>query len=383
MVRRMNRLAGAVAAGAILAGGCALPDPLPDPSPEVSEPLAVELAWSGRPLGSLESGAFALEPAYRDGELYLADARGWVRALDAETREPLWRKRLERPLSAGPVPTEAHLLVGDRRGRVHALDRDSGEPVWSAELTAQVLASPRQARGVVVARSADGRIYGLDAEDGSRLWIFDRAVPSLTLRRNSAPAVAGSSVVVGLQNGQLVALDARDGSVRWEYTLREREGRTELERMADIAADPVIDRGAVYAVAYQGTTAALRMASGDAGWEREVASHRGLAAHGEEVYVAADDGRVWALDRRSGATAWRQDRLEGLTLTRPVIHDGHLVVADDAGHVSWLRLRDGELVARERLSDIPVERPPVVTEEGGLYVLDAKGRLTALRIREP
>ncbi len=378
-MQRLGRLASLVLAG-MMAVGCALPEPLPDPQPSAEQALDVSLAWSGRPVGSLESGAFALDPAYRDGKLYLADARGWVRALEAGTQEPLWLRRLRRPLSAGPVATEERLLLGDREGRIVALDRATGRVVWTASLTAQVLAAPRVTRGVVVARSADGRVYGLSAEDGSRQWIFDRSTPRLTLRRKSAPAVSGGTAIIGLQTGELVALDVEDGSVRWEHTVTERSGRTELARMADIAADPVIDRGAVFAVAYQGATSAVRVAAGAEAWSREIASHRGLTVHGEEVYVAADDGRVWALDRRNGATAWRQDRLEGLTLTRPVVHEGYLALGDDAGHVSWLRLQDGKLVARERLSEIPIQRPPVVTADGLLYVLDAYGRLTALRL---
>ncbi|MBK5936245.1 MAG: outer membrane protein assembly factor BamB [Halorhodospira halophila] len=379
MIRAGLRSIG-VAAVLGMAAGCALQDPLPNPQVEATDTLDVELVWSGRPVGSLESGAFALEPAYADGVLYVADARGWVRALDAETREGLWHDRLNRPLSAGPVVAGDRLLVGDRKGRVYAYERDSGEPAWMTGLSAQVLASPRYTRGMVVARSADGRIYGLDAEDGSRQWIFDRSIPALTLRRNSAPAVSGGTAVVGLQNGRLVALNVADGSVRWEHTLTEPRGRTELERMSDIAADPVIHRGAAYAVAYQGAIGSVRIANGAQAWSRDVASHRGLVAQGEEVYLAADDGRVWAFDRRNGATAWRQEALEGLALTRPVVHEGYLVMGDDAGHVNWLRLRDGELVARERLSDVPLERPPVVTGDGDVYVLDARGRMTALRL---
>ncbi|MFP4648548.1 MAG: outer membrane protein assembly factor BamB [Halorhodospira sp.] len=361
--------------------GCSLQEPLPNPQPDAEETLAVELVWSGRPVGTLGSGAFALEPGYADGELYLADAAGRVRALDAETREVRWRRQLKAEVSAGPVPAGELLLLGDREGRVHALDRDRGETRWSAELTGQVLARPQESRGVVVARSADGRVYGLDADSGERLWIFDRSVPPLTLQRNSTPALTGGTAVIGLQNGRLVALDIQEGRVHWEHAVTEPSGRTELERMADIAADPVISRGAAYAVAYQGQVAAVRIANGVEAWSREVSSHRGLASDGEEVYLAADDGRVWALDRRNGATAWRQDALEGLSLTRPVIYEDHLVMGDDAGYVNWLRLRDGALVARERLSDVPVRRPPVTTEEGDVFVIDARGRMTALRPR--
>ncbi|WP_200192387.1 outer membrane protein assembly factor BamB [Halorhodospira abdelmalekii] len=356
--------------------GCSLQRPLPQP--QVEPQIAVDLEWSGWPVGPVPSG-FAFDPQYRDGQLYLADARGWVRALDVERGETVWHHRLERPLASGPVLVEGMLLLGDRKGRLQALEPESGEVLWQTDLVGELLGSPRYTRGVVVARTGDGRLFGLDGETGERLWVFDRGIPALTLRHRSAPAVTGGTVVVGLESGRLVALNANDGSVRWEHVVTEPRGRTELERMADIAADPVIDQGLVFAVAYQGHLTAVRMATGSAEWSREVSSFRGFHLDGEKVYVAGADGRVWAFDRRSGATVWRQEQLRGLILTRPVAVNGYLVAGDNAGYVNWLRLRDGELVARERLSSVPIERTPVVTSDGCLYVLDARGRLTALR----
>lgn len=370
----------ALVAASIVAGlssACSLQKPLPNP--QVEEQIDVELVWSRWPLGRL-AGGLALDPHYHEQRIYLADGRGWVKALDAADGSQIWQRKLGEPLSAGPVAAAGRLLVADRKGGFYALDIQDGEQLWQSELGSEILAAPRQARGVVIARAGNGKVYGLEAESGEQLWAFERAVPPLTLRQRSAPAVAGSSVVVGLENGRLVALDATDGSVKWEQVLAERRGRTELERMRDIAAKPVIDRGAVYAVAFQGEMALVRMATGSTEWSRSISSLSGFLNQGEEIYVAADDGRVWALDRRSGATVWRQDRLDGLTLTRPVAYNGYLVVADNAGYVNWLRMRDGKMLARTRISSVPLQLRPIVTPNGRLYVLDSEGRMTALRV---
>jgi outer membrane protein assembly factor BamB len=362
---------------AVLCTGCSLQKPLPQP--QVEERIEVELVDGGWPVGVLQTG-LALDPYYHDGLIYLADARGWVKAIEAQDGSQRWHRRLAEPLSAGPVVAAGRLLLADRKGGVYALDRQDGEQIWAAQLNGEILASPRQTRGVVIVRAANGKVYGLDAETGEQLWLFERSVPALTLRQRSAPAVAGSSVVVGLANGELVALDATDGSVRWEHTVSEPKGRTELERMRDIAADPVIDRGVVIAVAYQGDIEAVRMATGESRWSREVDSFRGFLNQEEEIFLSGTDGRVWAFDRRNGATAWRQDSLEGLTLTRPAASGEYLVVGDNAGYVNWLSSRDGELLARTRISAVPIERKPVVTDSGRVYVFDSLGRMTALQI---
>ncbi len=363
--------------------GCAgSPTPPPDPKPEAEfAGVSVAHEWSRWPAGSQGAAGFGLAPSYGGGRIYVADSRGWVRALDARSGTTVWHRRMERPLSAGPVVEGGLLLLGDRKGRVYALDPESGDELWRETLSSEVLAPPRYTRGVVVARSADGRIFGLNAETGGRLWIFERTLPPLTLHGNSAPAVAGGSVVVGLESGRLVALSVQDGEANWEREVQERRGVSDLERMADIVADPLIDRGLALAVAYQGAVAAYRMVDGAEVWRREIASHRGLATAGDAVFVVDDDGLVWSLDRENGATAWRQDALEGLVLTAPVVHDEYVVVADGSGYLNWLRVRDGAFVDRTRLSGVPIHKPPLRGEDGRLYVLDARGRLFAFSTR--
>ncbi|BAU57738.2 outer membrane protein YfgL [Halorhodospira halochloris] len=379
---RLRTIKQALLPGAVLvalSAGCSLQKPLPEP--QVEEKIDVEVVRSSWPVGRLEAG-LAFDPYYADGQIYLADGRGWVKSIEAEQASKRWLRKLDKPLSAGPKVAGEKVFVADRKGGFYALNREDGEPLWEAQLSSEILAEPRMTRGVVIARAGNGRLYGLDAESGERLWMFERSVPPLTLRQRSAPAVSGSSVVVGLEGGRLVALDVTDGSVRWEHTLSEPRGRTELERMRDIAAEPVIDRGAVYAVAYQGELAAVRMATGSSQWSRSVSSFSGFLLDNEEIYLAGTDGRVWSFDRRNGATAWRQEKLEGLSLTRPVAYGDYLVVGDNAGYVNWLRLRDGELMARTRLSSVPIERTPVVTsaEDGLVWVIDSRGRITALRV---
>ena len=373
-------LAGVVALG-LLHGCGGTPAPIPDPKPEPGvEGVPLVHEWSRWPAGSQGVIGFGLATAHGDGRLYVGDRRGWIRALDPRDGTTLWHRSTEWPLSAGPVVGNGLLLLGDRKGRIYALDPDSGNDLWQATLSSEVLAPPRQVRGVVVARSADGRVFGLDAETGRRLWIFERTLPPLTLHGAGAPAVAGGNAVVGLENGRLVALRVEDGDVLWEREVQEQRGVSDLERMADIAADPVIDRGLALAVAYQGAVAAFRMVDGAEVWRREIPSHRGLASADEHVYVADDDGRVWALDRENGATAWRQDALEGLALTGPVVFGEYLVVADGAGHLNWLRRRDGAFVERTPVSSVPIHRPPLLAD-GRLYVQDARGRLFAYSIR--
>src|SRR5690606_29964714 len=123
---------------------------------------------------------------------------------------------------------------GSLDGEVVALDLDSGAERWRGKVSSEVLAQPAIARGVVVVRSYDGRLFGLDATTGERRWLYDRGMPSLTLRGNSTPVIAGGTVYAGYDDGRVVALRLEDGAVAWEQVVAIGEGRTELDRMVDI-----------------------------------------------------------------------------------------------------------------------------------------------------
>ena len=58
------------------------------------------------------------------------------------------------------------------------------------------------------------------------------------------------------------------------------------------------------------------------------------------------------MNRFTGATLWRQDKLLRRAITGPVLQGPHLVVADYDGYVHWLKREDGRIVARKRVHEL-------------------------------
>ena len=58
--------------------------------------------------------------------------------------------------------------------------------------------------------------------------------PLLTLRGNATPLVRAGLVYLGYDSGEVVALRLEDGSLVWEQSVATPEGRSELDRLADI-----------------------------------------------------------------------------------------------------------------------------------------------------
>lgn len=351
----------------------------PTPLTEVAAKIDVQQIWS-RSVGSGgEQKRLGLRPAVAGDLAFAAGRKGDVVAVNLRTGEQTWRTETKAAISAGPGYGDGLVLVGTTDAHVLALRADNGELAWNAQVSSEVLSPPQSEAGVTVVHTIDGRIAGLSAADGKRLWVYDRNAPVLTLRGTSTPALEQGVAVAGFDGGQVAALALRDGRPLWERSIAIPSGRSELERLVDIDADPVIADGVVYVTTYQGRIAALSLNAGQLLWAREMSSYAGLDVGPNQLFVTDDTGQVWALDRRTGATFWKQDKLRYRRVTRPAVIGDYVVVGDFEGYLHWLSQDDGHLVARTRTDDSGISAPPL-TVAGELLVLANNGELSAWRV---
>jgi len=340
--------------------------------------LSVEKVWSTS-VGADSESSVPLQLWVDEHYAYVADYEGVVTALNVADAKEAWQVETELALSAGLDGRGEFLVAGSRYGEIIALERSSGEERWRAAVSSEVITPPYSAENVTVVRTVDGRVFGLDARSGLQLWVVEHRVPLLTLRGVSAPVFSAGTVFVGFANGKLAAIALYDGSVAWEVNVASPKGRSELERMVDIDADPVIDGDVIYVAAFQGRVLAVDKESGRVLWERDISSSTGLAVANGVVYVTDQQGHLWALEQETGASLWRQDDLHMRALTAPVIQDGYVVVGDFEGYLHWIAADSGEFVARREIDDEGFSVPPVV-KNGVLYATGKSGTVVALRL---
>ena len=316
----------------------------------------------------------------QDDKLFTVDYEGDVSSYQADNGKKIWETELDVSVEAGAGGGDGLIMIGTRDGQVIALDEKTGKKLWKQSLTSEVLAPPKVAKGIVVVRSADGRLSGLSAKDGSTVWSYQRAVPLLTLRGVGAPVIDGDKVFAGYDSGKMVALSLADGKLVWEKSVAIPRGRTEMERLVDIDADPVVKNGVVYAVSYQGKLAALSEDTGNILWSHDMSSRTGLAvAPGAAIYVSDDSDYVWAIQDGSGDSLWRQTRLLRRKISAPAIAGKYVVVGDFEGYLHWIARSDGRFVARQQISDSPIVSQPIVYK-GLIYVTSNDGTLTAVQV---
>ena len=317
-----------------------------------------------------------LVPTVYGEHLLVADRKGRVSALSADSGKPLWKVDTGVLISAGPGAGEGLVLVAGSDGEVLALGLEDGAQVWRAQVSSEVLAVPQIDLGVVVVQTADGKVVGLGARDGKQLWIYDRTVPVLTLRGTSTPAVERGVVIAGFASGKVAALSTERGFVAWETNVAIPQGRSELERMVDIDSDPVIAGNSVYVTTFQGRLAMIDVQSGDPGWTRDMSSFAGLGVDFSQVYVTDDHSNVWALARDSGASVWKQEKFRNRGLTGPEPYNDYVAVGDFEGYLHLLSRTDGHTVARTRVDSKGIRATPLAVGDV-LYVYGNGGTLAA------
>lgn len=361
-----RKLAALLAAAGLLLGGCATVsdaidtiNPFSSSSPKMAplSPLTataeVRTAWSAS-LG--KAGDYTFTPAVVGKAVYVASRDGTVTSL--EDGKVVWKVNVGQPLSAGVGANGRLVVVATSKGDVLAYSVEDGKPLWQAKVSSEVLATPVVGDEGVAVKSGDNRIHLLDAGDGGKKWVYQRATPPLSVRGAGVPVFADRYIFVGYPGGKLVALSVQNGAPVWEGTVALPKGATELDRVADVVASPVVDGRQICAVAFQGRVACFDMGQGGAmTWSRDLSSVAGLAMDSRYVFVSDDKGVVYALDRQSGSSLWKQDKLKGRRLSAPAVHRGLVAVADAEGIVHFISREDGSFAARQKTDGTPVRAP--------------------------
>ena len=318
-------------------------------------------------------------PAVADGRVFTAAVHGGVRAFDLRSGEQAWHYPSDLRLSGGPGVGEGLVVAGDLDGNVVALDAATGEERWTAKVGNEVIAAPVVGFGIVFVRSNDGRLTAFDARNGERRWFWVHDVPSLSVRGNGSPVLGPGYVFVGNDDGTLVALSAADGRPLWEIPVGQQEGRTELDRMADVDGQPVLDGTTIYASSFKGTTVAIDAPSGQPMWGSPNGGAGGVAAGYSVLAVTGTDGTVFGLDKNTGGALWQQPGLLRRGVSPPAVQGDHAVVGDQEGYLHWLQLYNGEFAARTKHGGDPIRGKPVVAD-GILVVQDTNGRVAAYQL---
>jgi len=357
-------------------------------------PASISVAWTAQIDGGDNRARLASAPVVAGGTLYAIDTQATVHAFNAGTGQKLWSTTIgdtnrdgQRARFGGGVSADASgVYAVSGLGDVAALDPATGAVRWSVRPSGPLRGAPSIAFGNLYLMGQDNQLFALRTSDGGVEWQESGSVAPGSVFGVAAPAAGQGTIVAGYSSGELNAYRYENGRPLWADALARTSISVAVSTLADIDADPVIDRGRVFAIGQGGRMAAYELVTGQRTWELNLAGIATPWVAGEWVFVVADDARVFAIARATGRIRWiaqlprwrdEEDRQGSIRWTGPVLAGERLILVSTAGRMAQVNPLDGSISSIAEISG-GTRLPPVVAN-GMLYVMDDSGRITAWR----
>lgn len=365
---------------------------------DFEETIDLDRVWK-RGVGDGQNKGFSsLTPALDGDLIYAVDFEGLVVAVNAASGKKLWSRKINkadqglwawlkgffvatdpnRQIIGGIAAENGLLLVATYAGEVMALSKENGDELWRKQLPGEIVSAPRTNGNIVAAQSVNGKLYALDAKTGEQLWFYDNQPPVLTLRGTPSPIVTDTAIYTGFSNGRMMAFNPSNGLILWEQRIASPKGRSELERMVDIHASPILRDGVLYVGTYQGRVSAIARGTGSPLWGIDGSTSENLAVSSDKVFVAHSDGKVAAYSAATGEQLWVNEQMLRRNLNGPQVFGDYVAVVDFKGYMHVLNQSDGQFATRTRV-DRKGARAPMQTDGETLYVFTNRGKLIAFR----
>lgn len=349
--------------------------------------------WTATVTGANPRARLAASPVVSDGRLYVVDTTARVTAFDANSGAQIWSNALEieddgkaSRFGGGVSATNMMVFATNGVGDVAALAADTGALSWKKRPAGPLRGAPTLSNGNVYVMTQDNQIYALRQTDGEAQWNEAGPVAVSGIFGVGAPAAAQGTVIAGYSSGELAAYRYENGRSLWSDTLSRTAMSTSVSTLTDIDADPVIDRGRVFALGKGGRMASYELVSGQRIWEINIAGISTPVSAGEWVFVMTDEAKLLCVARSSGKIRWianlqrydNEKKKKGpISWYGPILAGGRLLVVNSRGQLWSVAPADGiASQAADLKSDVSLA--PVVANQT-LYVLDDGGRVSAFR----
>ena len=352
--------------------------PTPTPISTSVDKNLVRTVWTASGFGSSQDTGLRFVIGEAGNTLYVANANGAVSSVDATTGKKGWSTKVG-DLYTGTASNGSLVFVGTKSGELVALSASNGSKAWSRSLYGAPVTTPVVAGSRVIIRTIGGAVESYDAQTGEPSWAYMVQIPEVTLRGAAAPVVVGSNLLVPTDLGLIGYLNAETGAVQWGQKVSHHRGGTEMARVSDIDAEPVIDDNVAYIPVSRTGVAAVSLKNGLKLWETKSGVYSGLAVDASRLYVAYENGNIGALSKRDGKAEWESSALFARHLTRPVLINERIVVGDNEGFVYVLDKNNGQLLGASKVGKSGF-MPDVLSINGNAIFQDRSGNVYRISI---
>ena len=352
--------------------------------------------WQANIAGSTNKQRLAASPVIADNRLFVVDTDAVVTALSADTGAPLWRtpigstgKDFKDSLFGGGAGVDGNVVYATSGvGDVAALNVADGSVIWKVKPAGPLRGAPTIAFGGVYVISQDNQIFALNVATGAVQWQATASMEPGSVFGAASPAAGQGTIVAGYSSGEVQAYRYENGRDLWEDALARTSMALSVSTLTDVDADPVVDRGRVFALGQGGRMASYELVTGQRSWEISIAGISTPYVVGEWVYAMTDDAKLLCVSRANGKVRWLQQlarfrvetekkKKDPIRWTGPILAGGRLIAVNSEGMLQEFSPTDGSLLGSTEFKS-SLSQSPVVANNI-LYVLADDGQITAWR----
>jgi len=330
-------------------------------------------------------GPIVTSPTIADGVVYIAAMDGHLYAIDEETGKEKWNFKSRMPIASSAAIANGMAYFVSSAGSLAAIDIATGKPKWvlpteyerkfeaknlhGLPSPAQTIpdawdlftSSPSVANGKVYFGSGDSNVYAVDAQSGVLQWKF--ATKDVV---HSSPAVVNNTVYIGSWDSYLYAIDADTGLEKWSFKSGE---DPVIHNQVGFQSSPAVVDGVVYIGCRDAHVYAIDAATGHKKWDYPTSKSWVIgtpAVYNGAVYVGtSDSSRFMALDAKNGRLRFNFDA-KAYMFSSAAIAGDIAYVGDHNGKLYAIDIKTGKLVWEFQTEAAKTDRMKVMNPDGSL-----------------
>lgn len=290
--------------------------------------------------------------------------------------EQKWFFPVKDGLAGPPVLKGEFLFFAGSDGFMYAIDKSKGKVLWKHYTQESRTSKPVIKKGKVYFASPK-KLYCLKALTGDELWTY--SVPTtkageFTIEGVAKPLLGRGLIYFKASDGSLSALDFK-GRLKWKKDL---SSPTSDTRFSSSSGDLVMGKVCLYSADLKSGLYCLNKKTGKTVWKNSIGSHGKVLLSGRHLFYSSPDGKVLALEQKSGKKLWTH-KATSLT-TSLALYKNVLVYGEYSGGLSFLSIKSGKKVAyfptRKGISATPL----VSAIDSTLYFVSNFGWLYKLNL---
>lgn len=288
-----------------------------------------------------------------------------------------WFFAVEGGISGGVLIADGLIFFGGGDGYIYSLYLKTGQLLWKQHVGLTHISRPVVYKNYLYFASSN-KIYCLNKKTGENVWTYSTQVKTseFTVEGIAEPLVSESLVYFKVSDGSLIALNLQ-GKLKWKKEF------PHSGRFVSASSPPIIGKMCLYSADLESGIYCLNKKNGKVIWKVPVGSHGHILLSDSHLFYPTSDGRIIALDQKSGKQIWDYKLHESIS-TSLVLYKDILIYGDYSGDLRFISRRDGKELGffpvGSGLSASPVvsynAKPSIyfISNSGWLYKLHLKNQ---------